>query len=80
MDASFINKLHQVHKNSKNFPSSVQINKILNDLLSILFPAFSTTQYSDEKEIEKQLLLIRNELAEILSFFLPGCTYPIQKR
>lgn len=67
MNKEFLNKLIASHKESKSFPSTFSICKIINDLLDVVFPGQSKKHYKSGEELEASYSKVRYEFEELIS-------------
>ena len=67
MNKEFLNKLILSHKESKSFPSTFSICKIIDDLLDVVFPGQSKKHYRSDEEIESSYSKVRYEFEELIS-------------
>jgi len=67
MDASFIQKIYQRHKDCSKCPSTVLVPKFFKDLLGILFPNFASSPVLDYNEFQTRIQTINLELVQVLA-------------
>lgn len=62
MDASFIQKLTQAHRDCAGCPSPEEVSVWFRDLLGVLFPDFTSRPFPNEKAVELELKRLRLKL------------------
>ena len=67
MDASFVQKIYNKHKDCAKCPSTVLVPKFFRDLLGILFPNFASKPVLDFNEFQTRIQTINLELVQILA-------------
>jgi len=68
LDKKFINELFETHSHKTKLPSPLLVQNFIDNLLSILFPAYSDEAFQSEDELLLKHSLSKQQLATALSF------------
>lgn len=68
LEKKFINDLFETHSNKTNLPSPFLVIKLIDTLLSVLFPAYSNKVFSSKEEFDKEFFSSKQQLFDTLLF------------